>query len=130
MIAAIEQANAFEQLAGALRPVDAVAAGQFVRQQDIFFRRKRRQQMVGLKDEADFAAAQQRHAVFVQAGDVLAVQNDSAGGGRVQARQQAQQRALAAARWSHDGDELAQFNFANRCRAECRRDAWRWGCSW
>ena len=111
MIAAVQQADAFEQLAGALGPVDPVAAGQFIRQQNIFFGRQRGQQMVGLKNEADFAAAQQRHAVLVQAGDVLAIQNDLAGGGRVEAGQKSQQRALAAARWSHDGDELAALNF-------------------
>src|SRR5271166_1715613 len=43
----------------------AIAPGQLIRQQDIFFRRQRGQQMVGLKNEADFAAAQQSHAVFI-----------------------------------------------------------------
>ena len=130
MIAAIQQADAFEQFAGALGTVDAVAAGQFIRQQNIFFGRQGGQQMVGLKNEADFAAAQQRHAVFIQAGDVLAIQNDPARSGRIEAGQKAQQRALAAARRSHDGDEFAALQFPDRCRAGCPRDAWRWGCFW
>ena len=63
--------------------------------------------MIRLEDEADFAAAQHGHVVFVEAGDVFAVQQNVAGGRAVQAGQQTQQRAFAAARWSHDGDELA-----------------------
>ena len=34
--------------------------------------------MVGLKNEADLAAAQQRHTVLVQARDILPVQKDPA----------------------------------------------------
>ena len=63
--------------------------------------------MVGLEDESDLAAAQQRHIVFAQMGDVLAVQNHLAGGGRVEPGQQTEQRTFAAARWSHDGRKLA-----------------------
>ena len=66
MIAAIEQADAFEQFARALGTVDAIAAGQFIRQQNVLFSGQCGQQMIGLKHEADFAAAQQRHAVFVR----------------------------------------------------------------
>ena len=66
--------------------------------------------MVGLEDEADFAPAQQRERVLVHAGDLLAVENDGARGGRVKSGQQPEQRALAAAGGTGNGDELAARN--------------------
>ena len=63
--------------------------------------------MIGLKDEPDLAAAQQRHLVFSERGDLLAIQHNLAAGGRIQPGQQAQQRALTAARRAHDGGELS-----------------------
>ena len=47
-------------------------------------------------------------------------QADAAGGRRVQAGDQAQQRALAAAAAADDGDELAGGDVAGRCRAAPR----------
>jgi hypothetical protein len=66
--------------------------------------------MVRLEYESDFSAPQQRHAVLVQAGNVLAVQNNLPGSGCVQTCQKPEEGTLAAARRSHDGDELAQLN--------------------
>ena len=63
--------------------------------------------MVGLKDEADFASAQRGHAVFVEFGDVFAVQKDAARSGRIQAGEQSQQGALTAAGRSHHGHRFA-----------------------
>ena len=54
--------------------------------------------MIRLEDEADLAPAQQRHIVFAQARDVLAVEDHLSAGGRVEPGEQAEQRALAAAR--------------------------------
>ena len=63
--------------------------------------------MIGLEDESDLAPAQERHLVFAQIGDVLAVQNYLAAGGRVEPGEQAEQRAFAAAGRPHDGGKLA-----------------------
>ena len=106
MIAAVEQAHAIQQFAGARGAVRAVAH-QFQRQQHVLFGSERGDQVIGLKNEADGAPAQHRQPVFLQARDLFAGQADAAGGGRVEPRQQAQQRAFSAARRSHDGDELA-----------------------
>jgi hypothetical protein len=63
--------------------------------------------MIGLENETDLASAQQRHAVLVETGDVLAIQNDFSGRWGVEAGEKAQQCALAAARGSHNGNEFA-----------------------
>ena len=75
--------------------------------QHVFFRRQRGDQVIGLEDESDLAPAQQRHVVFAQTGDVFAVQDYLAAGGRVEPGQQAQQRTFAAAGRPHDGGKLA-----------------------
>ena len=63
--------------------------------------------MVRLENEADFTPAQEGHLIFAEPGDVLAIQNDVTGTGRVEAGQQAEQGAFAASGWSHNGNELA-----------------------
>ncbi len=52
-------------------------------------------------------AADLGELVFGQVADGGAVEVDVAGGGRVEAGEQAEQRGLAAAGGAHDGDELA-----------------------
>ena len=54
--------------------------------------------MEELEDEADARAAQPRERVFVERGDVDAVEHDVPGRRRVEAGEQPEQRRLAAAR--------------------------------
>ena len=67
--------------------------------------------MIGLEDEADFAAANRRERVFGEAGDFGAVEDNAAGGGRVETGEEAKERGLAAAGWTHDGARFAALNF-------------------
>ncbi len=78
-----------------------------MRQQDVFERGERGDELVGLKDEADGAAADLRERVLGQVGDGDAVEVDIAGGGGVKAGEQAEQRGFAGAGGAHDGDEFA-----------------------
>src|SRR4029077_7039260 len=69
--------------------------------------RPRGNQLRGLKNEADGSAAQVGELILLETGDVCAVEQDLAGGGRIQAGEQAEQGALTASGGSHDGHELA-----------------------
>ena len=82
------------------------SAVQFVRQQNVFERSECRYQLKRLEDEAQFTAAYFGQLVFRQAADFGAIDQHIALGGRIQSCQQPQQRALAASRSAHDGDEL------------------------
>src|SRR6185369_13800979 len=111
VIHSVGQPDAFEQR---LCPDDTgwyVAAGQLVRQQDVFFGGQRGKQLVALENESDFAPPHQRQLIFGQPGDVHAVNHDGPRGRRVQSCQQPEQRALAAPRSAHDRDKLAGRDF-------------------
>src|SRR5436309_1199507 len=101
MIAALEQSDAVEQLP---RPLAATAsaAGQIEREQHVLLSRQSRDQLVGLEHESDFPPAQQLQFVLIETSDVLSLEKDLAGGGRVQSGEQAEKRALAAPRSAHD----------------------------
>ena len=62
--------------------------------------------MIGLKHEADLAPAQKSQAVLIETGNLFTIEMDRAGAGRVQTREQSEQRALTAAGWTDDGREL------------------------
>ncbi len=66
--------------------------------------------MIGLEDESDFAAAQERHLIFAEPRDVFAVEEDVAAAGRIEAGDQAEECAFAAARRAHNGGELTARN--------------------
>ena len=66
--------------------------------------------MIGLKHKTDLAPAHQRQLVFLEPGNLLAVQENLAGGRRIEACQQAQQRALSAAGRAHHGGKLPARN--------------------
>ena len=110
MIVAALDPDAAEQLAGAFPPA-AVLARQFHGQQHILLGGERGDQVVRLKNETDLAAAQQRHLIFGQPANVLAVEQNLSAGWRVEARHQSQQRALPAPRRTHDGGKLAGRDF-------------------
>ena len=71
------------------------------REQDVLQHRHVREQRVGLEDQADVALLRRR------VGDVAAADEDAARGRPVEAGDQRQQRRLARAARSQDGDELA-----------------------
>ena len=85
------------------------------RQFDVFDGRRARQEVVLLKDEAEFVPAQVGEVVCIERGDVNAVEQVGARGRAVEAPDDVHERGLARARRSHDRGELS--------RRERKRDA-------
>ena len=108
VVEAAVESDAGQEFAGTATA--AAVAGEFHRQQHILFGGERRDQVIALENEADFAAADLRHLVLGEVGDVFTIEDHLAGAGRVEAGEQAEQRALAAAGRTHDGGELAARN--------------------
>ncbi len=106
MVGAVAQADALQRGAGAAQSLGATQPGVHQRQGDLLEGRGARQQVELLEDEADAAAADARLGVVGQLADVLAAQQVSSAVGRVQTAEDVHQRALAAARRPHDGQEL------------------------
>ncbi len=69
-----------------------------------------RQQVEGLKDEADFFVPDARQFVVIELADQLIVQPVISLAGRVEASDQVHQRGLAGTGGSHDGDVLVPLN--------------------
>ena len=88
------------------RRVTAVRVDQ--RQLDVLERRRAREQVEGLEDEADLPVADLRPLVAVELRDVHAVEKVAARGRPVEAADDVHERALAGARRAHDGHELAR----------------------
>ncbi len=100
-----------EQIA---RPHDAgvhISAGELMRQQYIFLGRQRGDELIRLEHKSNLAPAHYRELVFAQSRDIRAIQHDISSRGGIQARKQAQQSALTAARSAHDRHELSSGNF-------------------
>lgn len=106
---AVEEADLIEELTCTGHAV-AGGTSEFVGEENVFFRSESGDQLVALEYEADFGAADARHAVFVEVSDVYAVEQDAARAWGVEASKKAKQRALAAAGSAHDGDEFAMGN--------------------
>ena len=77
------------------------------RQGDVLLGGQDGEQVVGLEDEADRAAPQQREVAVVEAVEARAVDLDPALGRPVEPGEDVQQRRLARARRAHDGREAA-----------------------
>ena len=99
------EADAVQPVGGAFARVGAT--GQFQRQQDVFQRGQRRQQLERLEHEADAAGAQAGAGVLVEIAEALAEQHDFARGRLVESRQQAQQGGLAGAGRAGDRQRFA-----------------------
>ena len=84
-------------------------AGVDHRQLDVFQRARARQQVVGLKDEAEAAAANVGARVELKCRDVAAFEAIRPGGRRVEQPDDLHEGRFARTRRSHDGDELAGF---------------------
>ena len=95
-------------------------AGNLHRHRDVFERRQRRNEMKELEDEADLLAAQPGQTVLVEPRDVGAVDRDRSGARGVEPRDEPEQRRLAAARGTDDGDKLTGRN-GGRERMENRQ---------
>ena len=70
-------------------------------------RGKFRQQMMELVDESERGIAQVAARLFIQAGEIAALQTDRAGGRRIQPAEQVQQGRFAGTGSADDGDPLA-----------------------
>ncbi|MCU1262597.1 MAG: Lysophospholipase and related esterase, partial [Bryobacterales bacterium] len=110
MFAPRVEADADQELA---RPLDGAigAVREFSGQHDVLLGGKGGNQMVRLKYEADFAAADHSQAILFEARDVLAIEHDSPGGGGIEPGEQAEKRAFAAARRAHNCHELPGRDF-------------------
>ena len=105
VMAAIVQPHLVEQRLGAGGGIGA--ARDLHRHLDVLERGQRRHQVEELEDEADLLAAQARQRVFVERGDVDAVDQDLARRRRVEPGDEPEQRGLAAARRPDDRQALA-----------------------
>ena len=81
-----------------------------MRQQDILLSGEGRNQLVALKNEANFPPADLRQLVFFEVGDVDAIEDDRPFAGRIQAGEQSQQGAFSASGCAHNRDELPAGN--------------------
>ncbi len=104
VVPAVAEAHPREQL---LRAGPPVLAPQLQRDLDVLARGQGRDEVEGLEDEADRLRPHAGPLVLGERGEVVAVEHHAAAGRPVQAGEQAEQRALAAARGAGDGQEGA-----------------------
>lgn len=110
VIEAAVEADAGEEIASAAATGSVRGAGEFHREKNVLLGGERRNEVVALEDEADLAPAHESHPVFGEAGDIFAIEDDCARGGRIEAGEQTEEGALAAAGGAHDGRELTARN--------------------
>src|SRR5438874_2180115 len=87
-----------------------IVTGDRERQADVLANVEQWDQVERLEDEAGPLAAQPRRLTIREAADVATLEDDPATAGPVQPAQHLQQRALARARRSHQGHELARLD--------------------
>src|SRR3989442_1551512 len=102
----LQEADRFECRHRPLAALLAVA-GVDERHLDVVHGARARNQVIGLKDEADLSIANPGQLVVTERRDVVAIEDVAAGGWLIEAADQVHQAALARARRPHDGDELA-----------------------
>src|SRR5690349_19288619 len=100
---AVGEADACEEITSAGR--GATVAAELEGNLDVLERGEGGDQLEALEDEADLRPAKLRSLIFRQARQVGAVEQHRAAGGNIKAREESEQRGLAAPRWSNDGDE-------------------------
>ena len=106
-LGAIQQAHGLQQRLGALADLGRAGPVQLQRQHHVLPHGERRDQVEELEDEADVAAAKEGALAVVQRRQLLPAQPQPAAVGPVDAAEQVEQGALAAAAAAQDGDELA-----------------------
>jgi hypothetical protein len=77
------------------------------RKLDIFVDSEGVEELKGLKDKADFVAAQNREGSVVEAGSWRAINEDGAAGGKVHGAGEIEEGGFAAAAASHECEEIA-----------------------
>lgn len=82
-------------------------AGKFKWNCDVFERGHRRNEMEGLKDDADVAAAKAGQGVLVERSEIAAGDHDRAGVDALQTSEHHEQGGLAGARWADQANGLA-----------------------
>jgi len=107
MVAAIAQADGRELGFGAQKSI--TCPRKLERHRDVFQRGHGRDEMEGLKDDADIGAAKAREFVFVKLPEVLSGNQRRAGVGALEPRHDHKQRRFARARWAKQTDRLAAF---------------------
>lgn len=107
MVGTRGEADAFECFGDAFATLVGTEALDEQRVLDVFGGRKDGDQIEGLKDEADFFAAQGRGLRGGKARGVGAGDEDAAAGGLVDAADEVQQGGFAAAAGAGDGQEFA-----------------------
>ena len=105
VIGAMRDADFRQQAAGDIEGVGL--AGELERQGDVLQRRHGRHQVERLEDDADVAAAHERQRVLAEMGEIVSGDADGAGRGALQSGHDHQQRGLAGAAGTDDGDRLA-----------------------
>ena len=114
MIDSIGEAHLRDEVAGSLGGLVSTSLRRELgcgsdqrRDQNIFENRTLRQQAVVLEDEPDRGIAERGQFVGPELKRVAPVERHGTGGRGLERAQEIQQRALAAAGWSHDGRRLA-----------------------
>ena len=113
VIGAVGEADGGEEGAGAGEAFGGGATGklgvgvELVGEEDIFERGEGGDELVGLEDEAEGAAADGGELVFGEVGDGGAVEVDVAGGRGIETGEEAEEGRLAGAGGAHDGEELS-----------------------
>ena len=120
MIDAGRQAHLLDEVARALR-IPTIVFSNERRDEHVLQHRALRQEAVILKHEADRSIAKGREPVRRELERVPAVERDRPGRGRLERAQDVQQRALAAARWTHDRRGVARFERERHVRQDRQR---------
>jgi hypothetical protein len=109
VVGPVAEADLFEQA----KPFGFVdlATSKFEREEDVFDRREGWQELEVLEDEADVLVSDLCPRIFVQGPEVLASEDDVAGGGGIQACRQAEERGLPGSGRADDGAGFAREDF-------------------
>ena len=107
VVAALSQANHFEQAIYACLLLAKVLSVNYERQRDILFRRQDGEKIEELEHETYVSPAHERNLIVVEKCQGLPGQSHFAVSWFVQTSQEMEQRGLAAARRPHKSDELA-----------------------
>jgi hypothetical protein len=110
MTAALAEADTREGFANARGALAAVDLGKAERELDIFLESHARKEIEGLKNHADGLAAVAREFERGHFGEILAVSDDRAGGGAVEASDEIEQRGFSGAGAAEKGQKFARFD--------------------
>ena len=110
-VPSVEQSNGVKHCLGLFIGFQTRDVVKLERQTDIFTHRQGRDQVEELEDEADAGASKKSAIPFRQAGQILSVDPDVTAVRSVNAADQVEQGAFAAAAPAQDGGDLARLEF-------------------